>query len=165
MPWAVVDEVDRRVARPVAGMGGHVHGVAAFAQHRRMRLLGHVLYLVAQPVVAAGVAPAGVHPLLDDRPVALSRDEHDVVVELVAVLDGCIVHLRGQPADVAEPFDVLLAEVKGAAERADFCRCMPGAVALTARDPDGVMAGERFFQGAAGHRRRTGGMPVKAEDA
>src|SRR5688500_19197255 len=65
---------------------------------RRMGRIDEALQILGQPMVAASAAPRPVHPLLNDRPLAVVGDDEAGQIEGEAVLDGGAVDLGGDPA-------------------------------------------------------------------
>ena len=56
-----------------------------------------------QPMIAAGRLGLGVHPLLDDAPLAGGRKDESMVIELKAILHGGRIDFRTHPRGVDEP--------------------------------------------------------------
>ena len=68
----------------------------------RVRLVHEIAHAGAEPVVATRVAVVLAHALLHDGPLAITREEEAVMVDVEAVLYGGGVHLRGHAAVVRE---------------------------------------------------------------
>src|SRR5262245_6149949 len=67
-----------------------------------MRVVDEARQTLGQPVIASRHAAGVAHPLLHDAPITASREEKDVVIQVVAVLDGRVVDLRRRAAPVDE---------------------------------------------------------------
>src|SRR4051812_3475293 len=73
------------------------------AGDRGVGLVDEILYLRAEPVVAARGPLVAAHSLLDDRPLSVGGDEEAVVIDAESILDRGRVYLRRHTAVVGEP--------------------------------------------------------------
>src|SRR5687768_14795290 len=111
-------------------------------------------------MVAASAAPLPVHPLLDDRPLAVVGDDEAVQIEVEAVLDGGAVDLGDEPACLRKGGAVEAGELAG---RDQLVRRLPRMAAAAAADPDAELAGQRVeaaLEGADDAGRDSRGVPV-----
>ncbi len=117
------------------------------------------------PVVPPGVSRLLVHPLLDDSPAAVLREDEGVVVELMAVLHGRVVHLGAQLAGPDEAVHVAIPEAKGVAKPSDLLRraargpSLPPGNAYAQGSPS-----EGLLHGPGDHRPHAAGVPVPPHD-
>src|SRR2546423_10648320 len=130
-----------------------------------MRLVHEVRNVGAEPVIAARRAVARPHPLLHDRPLAVSSQEKTVMVYPEPILHGGGVHLGGHPAVVRESIAV---HAEPGANLVQLEGRPPGDLALTARDIDAEVAaprGETFLERAADGCRDPARVPVEPQYA
>ena len=69
---------------------------------RGMRRIEKSLQLFRQPVIAARLAPFRAHALLHDAPVAFTRDDEGMQIEIETILHGGTVDLRHQATCMRE---------------------------------------------------------------
>ena len=88
--------------RGTGDAGGFVRqiqdGAPVFPGDAGMRLLHKGFQILRTPVVAPGGFCRGIHPLLDDGPVAVIRKDEIVLVQLEAVLNRGVVRFRAEAA-------------------------------------------------------------------
>jgi hypothetical protein len=127
-----------------------------------VRLLDEAFQAIGKPMIAPRRSACLVHPLLDDRPMAVVGHDEAVQIEVKTILKGGAVHLRHEPAHVGESRSV---ESDALADRGEFDGRLARMLAAAAADVNAELAGKRLeatLQRADHARRDAGGVPVHA---
>jgi hypothetical protein len=138
-----VDEVldDRSLPAEAFGEGG-------LTNNRRVRLARKVSNGCGMPVIAARQSRLLVHPLLDDRPLAVPGQEEAVQINLESVGDGVVIHLGGEPAGSHERVTI---ETRSLGDRSQFVRCVARVASAATANVDAQLVRARIetaLQGA-----------------
>ena len=137
----------------------------AIAANGGVRLAHKILQDAIGPMIAAGIPRVLIHALLDHRPVSQPIEEKAVLVDLIAILKRCAVHLGRHPTGKDKVFWVHL---QLRAETQDLFRGPSRCCSLASRHIEPrlpLQALKSLLQSAASRGGHPTGMPVEAQHA
>ena len=96
-----------------------------------VRLIDKRRHIFRQPMITSRSSVRIVHPLLNNRPIALVRQNKIMQIKLITILDSCVINLRRQ---LTATHQFVSVKTCGISNSQQFIRCVFGEFSFSSRN-------------------------------